>query len=77
MTKRNGAAILRARVEKELGEIREVVERVEKRLAEISFHLDWDELKPKAENLRSTFEKIETALQRFFGFLLSASEQIE
>jgi hypothetical protein len=42
-----------------------------------SFDLDWDELKPKAENLKPTFEKLEAAFQRFFVFLQSASEQIE
>ena len=42
-----------------------------------SFDLDWDELKPKAENLKPTFEKLDAAFQRFFVFLQSVSEQIE
>jgi len=42
-----------------------------------SFDLDWDELKPKAENLKATFEKLEAAFQRFFAFLQAAGEQIE
>jgi hypothetical protein len=41
-----------------------------------SYDLDWDELKPKAENLRPIFEKFEAALQQFFVFL-KATEQIE
>jgi hypothetical protein len=41
------------------------------------FDLDWDELKPKAENLKPTFEKLETAFQQFFAFLQAAGEQIE
>lgn len=164
MTKKNGAAVLRARIEKEITEMCEVVERVENKLAEItqstpddftiggfasylhsfyngvekvfkliaeyvdefeppdkawhkellkqmaleiqgvrpavltaelaavleeylefrhffrhsySFHLEWDELKPKAENLKPTFEKLDAAFQRFFIFLQTASAQLE
>ena len=41
------------------------------------FDLDWDELKPKAVNLKPTFEKLEIAFQQFFAFLRAASEQLE
>jgi hypothetical protein len=42
-----------------------------------SFDLDWDELKPKVENLKSTFDKLEKALQQFFLYLDAAREQLE
>ncbi len=115
MTRKNGVAVLQTRIEKELREIKKVVERVEKNLADISpktpedivvvgfagyvhsfynglervfdliaeyihsysFDLDWDELKPKAENLKPTFEKLEAAFQQFFAFLQAASAQID
>jgi len=164
MTGKNGVAVLQARIEKELREIKKVVERVEKNLADISqetpedivvvgfagyvhsfynglekifdliaeyidnfeppdkawhkellkqmaleiqgvrpavltkelaavledylefrhffrhsysFDLDWGELKPKAEALKPTFEKLEAAFQQFFTFLQAAGEQIE
>ncbi len=41
------------------------------------FDLDWDELKPKAEKLKPTFEQVEAAFQRLFAFLKTAAEQIE
>ncbi len=41
------------------------------------FDIDWDELKPKAENLKATFDKVEAAFQRFFAFLQAASAQLE
>jgi uncharacterized protein YutE (UPF0331/DUF86 family) len=41
-----------------------------------SYDVDWDELKPKAENLKPIFEKFEAALQQFFVFL-QAAEQID
>ncbi len=41
-----------------------------------SYDVDWDELKPKAENLKPVFGKFEAALQQFFVFL-QAAEQIE
>lgn len=41
------------------------------------FDLDWIELKPKAEKLKPTFEKLEAALQQFVVFLQMSSKHIE